>query len=72
VEDVYVEWGTFAMDDWKSRGLKPWMLRVEVGLLISVVLVIVGLIRLRGHNPEGGYDVHNVRDETEANAAKLY
>jgi bifunctional non-homologous end joining protein LigD len=32
----------------------------------------MGLIRLRGHNPEGGYDVHNVRDETEANAAELY
>jgi hypothetical protein len=28
------------MDDWKSRGLKPWMLRLEVGLLITVVLVI--------------------------------
>ena len=32
----------------------------------------VGLIRLRGHNPKGGYDVHDVRHETEAKPAELY
>ncbi len=33
---------------------------------------ILALIRLRGHNPKGGYDVHNVRDETEAKPAERY
>jgi hypothetical protein len=33
---------------------------------------VLGLIRSRGHNPKGGYDVHDVRYETEANAAELY
>ncbi len=41
------------------------MTRIDLGFGL-------GLIRLRGHNPEGGYDVHNVRDETKANAAELY
>ena len=35
-------------------------------------VVNLGLIRLRGHNPKGGYDVHNVRYDTEAKPAELY
>ena len=40
-----------------------------IGLFINHKL---GLIRLRGHNPKGGYDVHDVRDEAEAKPAELY
>ena len=32
----------------------------------------LGLIRLRGHDPKGGYDVHDVRYEAEAKPAELY
>ena len=32
----------------------------------------MGLIRLRGHNLKGGYDVHNVRYDTEAKPAEFY
>ena len=39
---------------------------------VQEVLTAVGLIRFRGHNPKGGYDVPDVRYETEANSAKLY